>query len=230
MTGEHAPEGVEEPDTELAVCLEAAYSVKSPDDNRELYAKWAATYEQFLKDNRYIYARQVAEIFADRSSAGGEPVLDAGCGTGRLGWELSRLGISPVDGIDISPEMLAEARTMTGPGGAPSYRQLMEADLTGSIALETDSYSGLVSSGVFTHGHLGPDALAELLRVVRPGSVGVIGVNSSIFESNGYKDRFERYAADGVIDGLEAQLRKVYEDADSSNANHFAYLTAFTVN
>ena len=215
---------------ERAALLKAAYAVKSPDDNRELYARWAATYEQFLDDNRYIYALQVAETFAERSSAEGEPVLDAGCGTGRLGWELSRLGISPVDGIDISPEMLAKAGTMTGPDGAPSYRRLMEADLTGSIDLGTDSYSGLVSSGVFTHGHLGPDALAELLRVVRPGSVGVIGVNASIFESNGYKDRLERYAAGGVISDLEAQLRKVYEDADDSNANHFTYIAAFTVN
>ena len=215
---------------ERAALLKAAYAVKSPDDNRELYAKWAATYEQFLDDNRYVYARQVAEMFTERSAVEGEPVLDAGCGTGRVGWELSRLGISPVDGIDISPEMLAEAGTMTGPGGAPSYRRLLEADLTGSIDLETDSYSGLVSSGAFTHGHLGPDALAELLRVVRPGSVGVIGVNSSIFESNGFKTRLERYAADGVIGDLEAQLRRVYEDADNSNANHFAYIAAFTVN
>ena len=215
---------------ERAALLKAAYAVKSPDDNRELYAKWAATYEQFLDDNRYVYARQVAEMFTERSAVEGEPVLDAGCGTGRVGWELSRLGISPVDGIDISPEMLAEAGTMTGPGGAPSYRRLLEADLTGSIDLGTDSYSGLVSSGAFTHGHLGPDALAELLRVVRPGSVGVIGVNSSIFESNGFKTRLEHYAADGVIGDLEAQLRKVYEDADNSNANHFAYIAAFTVN
>ncbi len=215
---------------ERAALLKAAYAVKSPDDNRELYAKWAATYEKFLDDNRYVYARQVAEMFTERSAVEGEPVLDAGCGTGRVGWELSRLGISPVDGIDISPEMLAEAGTMTGPDGAPSYRRLLEADLTGSIDLGTDSYSGLVSSGAFTHGHLGPDALAELLRVVRPGSVGVIGVNSSIFESNGFKTRLERYAADGVIGDLEAQLRKVYEDADNSNANHFAYIAAFTVN
>ena len=215
---------------ERAALLKAAYAVKSPDDNRELYAKWAATYEKFLDDYSYVYARQVAEIFAGRSSVEGEPVLDAGCGTGRLGWELSRLGISPVDGIDISPEMLAEAGTMTGPDGAPSYRRLMEADLTRSIDLETDSYWGLVSSGVFTHGHLGPDALAELLRVVRPGSVGVIGINASIFESNGYKTRLERYAADGVISDLEAQLLKIYEDADSSNANHFTYIAAFNVN
>ena len=226
MTGEHSSQASGD---ERAALLKAAYAVKSPDDNRELYAKWAATYEQFLNDYRYIYARQVAEIFAERSPAEGEPVLDAGCGTGRLGWELSRLGISPVDGIDISPEMLAKAGTMTGPDGAPSYRRLMEADLTGSIDLGTDSYSGLVSSGVFTHGHLGPDALAELLRVVRSGSVGVIGINASIFESNGYRARLEHYAADGAIDDLEAPLRKVYEDADGSNANHFAYIAVFIV-
>lgn len=226
MTGKPSPQ---ESEDERAALLKAAYAVKSPDDNRALYSKWAATYEEFLETYRYIYARQVVETFVERSPTRAGAVLDAGCGTGRVGLELSRLGVSPVDGIDISPEMLEKARTMSGPDGAPSYRRLMEADLTGAIDLETDSYSGLVSSGVFTHGHLGPDALAELLRVVRPGSVGVVGINASIFESNGYEARLERYAADGVIGDLEAPLRKVYEDADSSNLNHFARLVAFTV-
>ncbi len=214
---------------ERAALLKAAYAVKSPDDNRELYAKWAATYEQFLEDNRYIYARQVAEIFAESSPAEGIPVLDAGCGTGRVGLELCRLGVSPVDGMDISPEMLDRARTMSGPAGVPAYRRLIEADLTGPIDIDSGSYRGVVSSGAFTHGHLGPDVLSELLRVVSPGSVGVVGVNASIFESNGFRDRFERYAADGVIDGLEVQLRQVYEETDDGNANHFAHIAVFTV-
>ena len=209
--------------------MKAAYEVKNPDDNRELYANWAATYEQFLDANRYIYALQVAEMFAKRSSTHTEAVLDAGCGTGRVGLELSRLGVSPVDGIDISPEMLDRARTMSGPGGAPSYRRLMEVDLTGPIDLETGRYSGIVSSGAFTHGHLGPGALSELLRLARPGAVGVIGVNASIFESNGFEDRFERYSSDGVIDNLEVQLRPVYEEVDVSNANHLACIATFMV-
>ena len=211
-----------------AALLKAAYAVRSPDDNRELYAKWAPTYEQFLETNRYIYALQVAEMFVELSSTRTGSVLDAGCGTGRVGLELSRLGVSPVDGIDISPEMLDEARTQSGPEGAPSYRRLIEADLTGPIQLETGSYAGIVSSGAFTHGHLGPDALAELLRLVRPGAVGVIGVNASLFESNGFKDRFERYASDGVIADLEVQLRRVYEDIDADNANHLAHIATFT--
>ncbi len=226
MTDERSPQ---ESRDQRAALLKAAYAVRSPDDNRELYAKWAATYEQFLETNRYIYARQVAEMFAERSPAKGEPVLDAGCGTGRLGLELSRLGVSPVDGIDISPEMLEKARTMSGPDGTPSYRRLMEADLTGPIDIETGSYSGLVSSGAFTHGHLGPDTLAEMLRVARPGAVGVIGVNASLFEPNGFKDRFERYASDGIIADLEVQLRQVYVDIDADNANHLAQIAVFAV-
>ncbi len=200
-----------------------------PDDNRVLYAKWADTYEQFLDKNRYIYARQVAEIFNERSSAHTEAVLDVGCGTGRLGGELCWLGVSPIDGIDISPEMLAKARSKSGPYGAPVYRRLMEADLTAPLDLATDIYSGIVSSGAFTHGHLGPDALSELLRVARSASVCVIGVNSSIFESNGFRDRFDRYSADGVICGLEVILRQVYEGADGSEPNHMAYIAVFTV-
>ena len=218
-----------EPAGDRANLLKAAYAVKNPDDNRKLYAKWADTYEQFLETNRYIYARQVAEVFVERSPAPGGAVLDAGCGTGRIGLELSRLGISPIDGIDISPEMMAKARENLGPDGAPSYRHLIEADLTGPLDLASDSYSGVVSSGAFTHGHLGPDALSELLRVARPGSVCVISVNASIFETNGFKDRFERYAADGVIAGLEVQLRKVYEDADGSDPNHMGQMAVFTV-
>lgn len=218
-----------ESEVELAACLKAAYAVKNPDDNRELYAKWAATYEDFLDTNRYIYARQVAEVFVERSPDHAGAVLDAGCGTGRIGLELARLGVGLIDGIDISPEMMAKARQNMGPDGAPAYRRLIEADLTGPIDLASDSYSGVVSSGAFTHGHLGPDALSELLRVARPGSVCVISVNSSIFETNGFKDRFERYAADGVIAGLEVQLRKVYEDADGSDPNHMGQMAIFTV-
>ena len=221
-----APEG---PADESGIGLKEAYSVDGPDDNRVLYAKWADTYEQFLDKNRYIYDREVAEIFNERSSAHTGAVLDVGCGTGRLGAELFRLGVSPIDGIDISPEMLAKARSKSGPEGTPLYRSLIEADLTAPLKLATDSYSGIVSSGAFTHGHLGPDVMSELLRATRPASVCVIGVNSSVFEPNGFKDRFERYAAEGVIGGLEVMLCQVYEGADGSEPNHMAHIAVFTV-
>ncbi len=36
--------------------LADAYAVETPDDNRDLYARWAATYESmFIVDNGYVY-------------------------------------------------------------------------------------------------------------------------------------------------------------------------------
>ena len=225
MADEQSPEA----EAELQACLTAAYAVRSPDDNRDLYAKWAATYDHFLDSNNYIAARHVAEIFSERWSPRGGAVLDAGCGTGRVGLELARLGVAPIDGIDISPEMLAEARSLSRPDGEGVYRNLVVADLTGIIDVESDSYPGVVSCGAFTQGHLGPDVLAELLRVARPGAAGVIAVNSSIFDTQGFGDRFERYAADGVIEGLEVMLRKSWEGADGSEPTRMAHIAAFSV-
>ena len=219
----------QEPTAGLAACLDAAYAVKTPDDNRELYANWAATYEsEFTAPNRYIYDRNVATLLLEGITDPG-PVLDAGCGTGLVGAQLRRLGVRIVDGIDISADMLAKARSKTTAGGDAVYRSLTEADLTGAVDIASNTYAAIVSAGVFTHGHVGPDGLAELLRVARPGARGVIGVNSSIFESGGFKDRFERYEADGVINGLNVELRGVYERADGSEPNHMALIAVFTV-
>lgn len=219
-----------EPDQSTeSIGLEEAYAVKTPDDNRALYRKWADTYEsEFTVPRRYIYDRNAAELLCEGFSGTG-PVLDAGCGTGLTGEQLRRLCVDIVDGIDLSPEMLAKAGSKTAPDGSPAYRRLMEVDLTGPIDIASDTYAGIISTGVFTHGHVGPDGVAELLRVARPGARGVIGVNASIFETNGYKDRFEQYTADGVIEGLETRLRQVYAGADGSEPNHMAQIVVFTL-
>ena len=226
MTDEHSPQQSHD---ERAALLKAAYAVKSPDDNRELYAKWAATYEsEFTIPQGYVADRNAAELLCEGLSGSG-PVLDVGCGTGLVGAQLRLRGVEVVDGIDISPEMLAKARSKTAPDGSPVYRRLMEADLTGPIDIASGVYSAIVSTGVFTHGHVGPDGIAEILRVARPGARGVIGVNSSIFETGGFRDRFERYAADGVILGLDVKLRQGYEGADGSEPNHMTQVAVFTL-
>jgi len=46
----------------------------------------------------------------------GEPVLDVGCGTGRLLLDYLLHGID-IDGVDDSPEMLERCRTKAGPAG-----------------------------------------------------------------------------------------------------------------
>ena len=87
--------------------LGAAYALQSPDENLKLYARWAESYDtSFVAENDYVLHLAVAKAFA---ALGRGPVLDIGAGTGICGAALRTLGVSPVDGTDISTEMLAEA-------------------------------------------------------------------------------------------------------------------------
>ncbi|WP_419946136.1 class I SAM-dependent DNA methyltransferase [Candidatus Poriferisodalis sp.] len=218
--------------TAAGLGLKEAYSVDGPEATRELYASWADTYETiFLAEHGYEYHLYVAAAFCDSS---GElekldgPVLDVGCGTGVVGEELARLGVPVIDGIDISPEMLAKANAKTHEG-QPTYRRLFEADLTGPIDLPDDAYAGVVSAGAFTHGHLGPASITELLRVARPGARCSLGINSAHFDEFGFGDWLAQREAEGQISGLDFELRPIYGGADPDDPDRWTRIAVFTV-
>ena len=208
--------------------LDDAYSVDGPDENRDLYARWATTYEKtFIAAKGYVYHRAVAEIFSARF-AGTGPVLDVGCGTGAVGVELRRHGVAEIDGIDISAEMLIEARAKNWED-SPVYRRLIEADLTETIDLETDRYAGLVSAGTFTHGHLGPGSINELLRVGRSRALCVIGINSAHFEELGFRDYLDGHLATGRITEYELLDTLIYEGVSGDDPDDLAHVAVFRV-
>lgn len=211
--------------TELA--LEKAYATKGPEANRELYADWAETYEsEFVVDSRYVYPQQVAEVFCGGFAQLDQPVLDVGCGTGLVGAQLAEAGVAFIDGIDLSPEMLAEAKAKTH-GGRPLYRQLFEADLTDSTELVDHAYAGIVSAGAFTHGIFGPETISELLRVARPGARFALGINSAHFDEAGFGDWLEERQSEGLITGLRFDLRPIYEEADEADPDQWTRIAVF---
>ncbi len=97
----------------------------------------------------------------DRSA----PLLDLGCGTGAAGVRLSALGFTAIDGVDLSPEMLAVA------AAKGVYRSLVVADLNRPLPVRPGTYTGSVSAGTFRDGHVGPDAVPTILGALRPGAV-----------------------------------------------------------
>lgn len=194
--------------------LDGAYAVETPEDNRKLYADWAHSYDAgFAARMAYRLPDLVAAAFDGRG-----PVLDVGAGTGLLGQSLANRGIRPVDGIDISAEMLDVAR------GKGVYRSLMIADLTKPLALPVTDYQGVVSSGTFTHGHVGPDAIARLLAIAASGAQFVFSVNKAVFAQKGFDRTLEGLA--DQITGLHLQEEAIY--ADSPDPTHRAD-TAFIV-
>ena len=50
----------------MEIGLNDAYSLKTPEDNKKLYAKWAATYESdFVANQGYQHPKIISEIFDD---------------------------------------------------------------------------------------------------------------------------------------------------------------------
>lgn len=181
--------------------LHSAYALSGPEDSRRLYAEWAATYDaDFAQATGYRLPEAVAAAYA--ASGGAGPVLDLGAGTGLVGERLAARGIGPVDGVDISPEMLGQAR------GKRVYRRLIAGDVTAGLTLPANSYAGIVSAGTFTLGHLGPDVLPELLRIARPGALFALSVNAAHHAAAGFAPALA--ALEGRIGDLVQEEVPIY--------------------
>ncbi len=219
------PENGEAGDAAETFDLHDAYAVETPADNVDLYRRWAASYEDdFMASHGYIYHVEVAKVFAGEATPTDGPVLDVGCGTGVVAAEIAKLGRWPLDGLDISPEMLARAAEKLNRAGAPVYGSLIEADLTEPLAIETGTYGAVVSAGTFTTGHVGPEAIEELARIVRPGGLLVLGVNSRFHEAAGFEHHLAELAARQVIEEPEMAFIPLYDRTDHEHANDTAHV------
>ena len=173
-----------QPDAAPNDILKTAYDLKSAEQARKLYRDWARTYDQdFAEAYDYRNPQLIAALFAAQAIEN-TPVLDVGAGTGLVGQALAAQGQGPIDALDFSPEMLAVAMEKG------CYRAAIEGDLTGRLKIADDSYGGVICVGTFTHGHVGPQAIDELIRVARPGALFTLGVNADIYESAGFAAKF----------------------------------------
>jgi SAM-dependent methyltransferase len=187
-----------------------AYALKTPDDSRRLYADWAPNYDaSFAEAKGYLMPRHVARLM--REKGGESPVLDAGAGTGLVGEALRATGDWLVDALDITPEMLAVARAKG------LYRHCIEADLTRELPLGSGVYSSIVSAGTFTHGHVGPEALHELLRVAAPSALFVLTIKKDHYEERGFRAAFAAFG--GAVRDFETVSLPMYEAPSDATAD-----------
>lgn len=200
--------------------LNKAYDLKTPDDSVRLYADWAETYEiDFVASHGYELHQHVAEAF--HAANGGGPVLDIGAGTGLCGQSLKDLGVSEIDATDISEQMLQQA-SQKG-----VYRALITGDILDRLPIEDERYCGAVSAGTFTHGHVGPEALTEVLRILAPGGLAVLSINAEHFTAYGFDDAFEHLRSS--MQSLHFEDVSIYAaDATGANAKDLAKLAIFT--
>ncbi len=201
--------------------LDSAYALQTPEDNLRLYGDWAKRYDaEFVEGAGYRLPGLVVRGFLELGGVG--PVLDVGCGTGAVGLALPQG--TALDGLDLSPDMLAVARN-TG-----RYRTLIEANLKKPLPIPDATYHGLLSAGTFTYGHVGAEALPELTRILVPGAIAVISVRDQVWENMGFDDAFTRLNGDGLITKPVRTPQKIYassETAPDGHADDIGFITRF---
>lgn len=158
--------------------LGAVYDATTVEEVAALYDNWASTYDAEMSVAGYRHPTICLALLARHLPRGTTPLLDAGVGTGLIGEWLAIMGFSEVDGLDISAGMLAVARRKN------IYRQLHQLALGSELPFADDHYAGIVSTGVFTTGHVGPEGLDELVRVCRTGGVIVATVKDSLWQES----------------------------------------------
>jgi SAM-dependent methyltransferase len=148
---------------------------------REGYDRWAATYEDTVEDAMDVALLERLDV--DWASL--DRVADLGCGTGRTGEWLVAHGVREVDGVDLSPGMLAAARARG------VYASLREGEV-GDTGLDSGAYDLVVSCLVDEHlADLGP-LYAEAARLARPGGHFVlVGFHPHFIIASGMPTHFD---------------------------------------
>lgn len=116
-----------------------------------------------------------------------DAALDLGCGTGLCG-PLVKPMVQRLDGVDLSPLMLAKARALG------IYGQLVQGDLVEHLRGTPQAYDLVLSADVFAYvGELGP-VFAGVSRVLNRGGVFCFSVEQAGDEQTFRLNVHQRYA------------------------------------
>jgi MFS family permease len=165
------------------VDLDRLYGARDLAELRSEYDRIATVYDTELIDGMgYRAPGEVASV-AQRLLPADARILDVGAGTGLLGAALAEAGFDRLDGLDLSPGMLAEARRKA------VYADLREATLGEELDYESGGYDGVLASGVLTTGHAPATCLDELVRITRPGGHVIFTLRSDGGGPRGFEEK-----------------------------------------
>lgn len=168
--------------------------VYSSRDNKELaerYDEWAKDYDSDLeKDFGWEAPKYVAQVFS-RFVPKESTVLDAGSGTGLVGFFLNELGYINLIAMDMSEGMLKQAQAKN------VYQEFHQMVMGEKLGFDTDCFDAVVSVGVMTVGHAPASSLDELVRVTKSGGHIIFTLRPDVYENDGFKQKLEAFESEG---------------------------------
>ena len=123
--------------------------------------------------------------------------MDLGCGTGLVGVELQKRGYKNVDGVDLMPEMLEQAKAkgvygslQQGSMGSPGCKDL---------GVDSNQYGAVICVGVLVLAHVKREGLHDLLHVVKPGGLVCFTIREFALNATqcGYGEKMDQICEEG---------------------------------
>lgn len=109
------------------------------------------------------------ELYRALQCPKGSRVLDAGCGVGHVALFMAAKGDYQVDCIDIVPRHVAKAKRNVELAGKKSSISVRHGDYHHLEQFQDGTFDGVYTMETFVHSNNPRKALAEILRVLKPG-------------------------------------------------------------
>ena len=159
------------------------YSSQNNSELSERYDEWAKDYDKDLSEVFGWIAPKNASDYLAKYVEANSNVLDAGAGTGLVGLALAEHGFQNLTAMDLSEGMLKEARNKN------VYKSFDQMTLGEHLDYETNSFDAVITVGVMTLGHAGPESFDELIRITKPQGYIVFTIRTDVYLENGFKEK-----------------------------------------
>jgi len=156
----------------------AGESNASPEEIADYYDAWAtAGYDEDVASWGYEAPERVADQVAAHLDRQPGEVLDAGCGTGRVGAALHAVGVRNIVAGDFTPASIEAGRARN------VYRDVDHLDLNQPLTFDDDRFTAVVSVGVFSYLTETEATIRELLRVATPGGLVIFTQRTDLWDA-----------------------------------------------
>jgi predicted TPR repeat methyltransferase len=141
---------------------------------QELFDDYAARFDDHLLGTLHYRGHEILVDTVKRADPQRRfrRALDLGCGTGLCGPLLQAIS-QHVDGVDLSPRMLEQARRRA------VYQELVPADITDHLSVTAVRYDLVLAADVFTYVGAIEPVLAAVTRVLLPDGLLAFSVEAA---------------------------------------------------
>ena len=94
------------------------------------------------------------------------------------------------------------------------------------LDIPEDQYGAIVSSGTFTHGHVGPKAFDELLRILKPDGLFIVTIHSGVFRKGGFEQKLSELKT-SITDPIFQEVKAYGNNQDKRYGDDKVIITIF---